>query len=328
MKMNAVLRAQKAQPGTVREKTKRLGALQRALDTPAPSAALVFGDVLAHLALLRARAPGEAGVPVHWRVDRHSEVCIESGVAIFDADSLCAYCAAKGFAAQRPAAAGMQRPAAGVGFDALFRISDAPLVVCGELCFRFDLAAGGLLGHINPTSEDPTRILKSRSPHLSGAVSLVACPLKRCLLARAEQEGGGLGELLGFWKLVGVQLLLALGGPVSVISVVQELPTGAPRAAFSAPSADPTPGWQSVSVSANLEILRVDRCCGSGGAGETLHRLELVQVAERGQQGSMVWEGKGWGVDGFFWLAASLVRDMGGGDDHGGDKAPEVRRYV
>lgn len=318
-KMNAVLRAQKAQPGTVREKTKRLGALQRALDTPAPSAALVFGDVLAHLARLRARGPGEAGVQVLWRVDRNCEVWIESGVAIFDADSLCAYCAAKGFAAQLPATAGMQRPAAGVGFDAVFRISDAPLVVCGELCFRFDLAAGGLLGHINPTSEDPTRILtrilKSRSPRLSaGAVSIVACPLKRSLLARAEQEGWGLGELLGFWKLVGVQLLLALGGAVSVISVVQELPT-----AYS------TPGWQSVSVSANLEILLVDRCCWSGRAGETLHRLELVQVAERGQQGSTVWEGKG---PGFFWLAAALVRDMGGGDDHGGDKAPEVRRYV
>ncbi len=198
--MNAVLRAQKAQPGTVREKTKRLGALQRALDTPAPSAALVFGDVLAHLARLRARGPGEAGVQVLWRVDRNCEVWIESGVAIFDADSLCAYCAAKGFAAQLPATAGMQRPAAGVGFDAVFRISDAPLVVCGELCFRFDLAAGGLLGHINPTSEDPTRILtrilKSRSPRLSaGAVSIVACPLKRSLLARAEQEGWGLGAL-------------------------------------------------------------------------------------------------------------------------------------
>jgi len=333
----AIQRAQKAHPGTVREKTKRLGALQRALDTPAPSAALVVGEVLAHLARLAARAPGAGGVPVRWRVDRHGEVCIESGVTIFDADSLCAYCAAKGFAAgqRRPGDAGMQRPAAGVGFDAVFRISDAPLVVCGDLCFRFDLAAGGLLGHINPTSEDPTRVLSSRdhahtaasSRLAADAVSLVACPLKRSLVGRAEQERWGWGGLLGFWRIVGAQLLLALGGHVSSVSVVQELPphaTSGTPPAFSARNADPTSGWQTVSACASLEVLRVGRSCGSGSAGQTMDRLELVQVAERGQQGSEVWEGEGCGVDGIFWLASSLLGEMEG-DAHGGSKAPQVR---
>ena len=68
------------------------------------------------------------------------------------------------------------------------------------------------------------------------------------------------------------------------------------------------------------------RSCGSGGgAGHTMDRLELVRVAERGQQGSKVWEGGGCGIDGIFWLATSLLGEMEGDAVYGGSKAPQVR---
>ena len=52
-------------------------SLQRALETPPPSAALVFGDLLTHIAKLQARGAGEAGVSVMLQVDRHGDISID-----------------------------------------------------------------------------------------------------------------------------------------------------------------------------------------------------------------------------------------------------------
>ena len=56
--------------------------LQRVLEARAPSASLVLGEMLSHIAKLRTREPGEMGVPVSLRVDRHGEICIERSAAI------------------------------------------------------------------------------------------------------------------------------------------------------------------------------------------------------------------------------------------------------
>ena len=52
-------------------------ALQRALETPAPSASLVLGDLLTHIANLRTRGAGERGVAVALHVDQHGDVVIQ-----------------------------------------------------------------------------------------------------------------------------------------------------------------------------------------------------------------------------------------------------------
>lgn len=57
-------------------------ALQRALESPAPSASLVFGDLITHIADLRTRAAGELGVAVVLHVDQHGEVCIQRYVLL------------------------------------------------------------------------------------------------------------------------------------------------------------------------------------------------------------------------------------------------------
>ena len=114
-------------------------ALQRALETTAPSATVVLGELLAHLAAL-----GSGGASVSIEVDRHGEIQIESSTSLFDPDSLVDYCATKGCTAFCDASQAfttlqgvkLPRPATGAGFDTLFRLSDAPLVLCGELCFR------------------------------------------------------------------------------------------------------------------------------------------------------------------------------------------------
>ena len=76
----AVERAAQAHIGTVREKTKRLAAMQRTLDSQAPSARLVLGELLAHTStLVRERGSsvtGSAGAAVALEVDRHGELCV------------------------------------------------------------------------------------------------------------------------------------------------------------------------------------------------------------------------------------------------------------
>ena len=56
-------------------------------------------------------------------------------------------------------------------------------------------------------------------------VSLITCPLKRPLVPRAMSEGGVGGGLLGFWQLVSVEVLLALGGDIAELHVVQHVPS-------------------------------------------------------------------------------------------------------
>lgn len=78
--------------------------------------------------------------------------------------------------------------------------------------------------------------------------SLVVCPLKRSLSERAHQEGWGRGPLLGFWRLVSLELLLAQGGDVRQLSVAQEVAKPVAPAAASA--------WQTVRVCAGWEVLQ------------------------------------------------------------------------
>lgn len=120
----------------------RHSALQRWLESSPPSASLVLGDLLAHFARLCTTA---AGASIALEVDRHGEVDIESSVPLFDADSLLTYCATKGRATSEaslqfvtPHGIILNRPVEGAGFDTVFRLSDSPLVLCGELCFRSD----------------------------------------------------------------------------------------------------------------------------------------------------------------------------------------------
>ena len=117
-------------------------ALQRWLESSPPSASLVLGDLLAHFAGLCSTANGAS---IALEVDRHGEIDIESSMPLFDADSLFTYCATKGRAASEaslqfvtPHGITLHRPAEGAGFDTVFRLSDSPLILCGELCFRSD----------------------------------------------------------------------------------------------------------------------------------------------------------------------------------------------
>ena len=288
----AVERAAQAHIGTVREKTKRLAAMQRTLDLQAPSARLVLGELLAHTStLVRERGSsvtGSAGAAVALEVDRHGELCVATNVRFFDAESLCAYCASKGYSHGGVAAGRREstdRPAAGAGFDAVFRLSDAPIVACDDLCFSFDLSAGGLLGHVNPTWQDPARIRASRASLVREArnqspATLIVCPLKRALVARAEDEGWGWGaargaeDLLGFWRLAVFDLLLASGGDIRALSVAQEVPTECGHKT-----------QQILSSSVDVEILATRQDVPHAGrALETgLHRMQLLRVTSQRQ---------------------------------------------
>ena len=292
MGAEAVERAAQAHVGTVREKTKRLAVMQRTLDSQAPSARLVLGELLAHTStLVRERGSmvtGSAGAAVALEVDRHGELCMATDVRFFDTESLCAYCASKGYSHGGVAAGRREstdRPAAGAGFDAVFRLSDAPIVACDELCFSFDLSADGLLGHVNPTWQDPARIRASRASldreaRNRSPATLVVCPLKRALVARAEDESWGWGaargaeDLLGFWRLAVFDLLLASGGDIRTLSVAQEVPTECGRKTH-----------QILSSSVDMEILATPQDVPHAGrALETgLHRMQLVRVTSRRQ---------------------------------------------
>lgn len=97
---------------------------------------------------------------------------------------------------------------------------------------------------------------RAASSHLRGLpwssppASLIVCPLKRSLCQRAALEGWGCGPLLDFWRLVGVELLLAHGGAVKEICVTQEVMEAG---AGPGGGAGGSP-WQTVSVRAGLEV--------------------------------------------------------------------------
>ncbi|KAJ1492937.1 hypothetical protein T484DRAFT_1880118, partial [Baffinella frigidus] len=71
-------------------------------------------------------------------------VLVSSNVALFDAGSLVTFFEKR---------AGAHSPGL-TPFDWLFTLTDVPHVVCGDIAFKLDIPANGILGHANPEPVD------------------------------------------------------------------------------------------------------------------------------------------------------------------------------